>query len=339
MEQAIQQALGAITTEGGNTLPESGMLSDVILRDEYVAFTLNAGADIEQANALKAACEEALAPLLDGKKLLIAITNEAATAHGAEAHAAVPPPLIAIGSGKGGVGKSTITANIACALAAKQVQMGVIDADIYGPSQPYLLGIEDKPEAEGQLLKPVSNHEVACLSVGMLVPEEEALIWRGPMVTKMLSQLFAPESWKDKELLLADLPPGTGDVPLTIAKNFGLSGALLVTLPNKTAWLDVQKAISMFRKLNTPIIGVVNNMAYVRDAKSGTKLYPYGTMDIKLACAEMDVPFLGDIPMTPSMHDMAGTPYVLGTEAAADADEVQQAYHQLADKLMDWLGG
>ena len=170
--------------------------------------------------------------------------------------------IIAVASGKGGVGKSTTAVNLALALAAEGAQVGVLDADIYGPSQPMMMGIDARPESEdGQTMEPLENYGVQVMSIGFLVNQDEAMIWRGPMATQALEQLLRQTNWKDLDYLIVDLPPGTGDIQLTLSQRVPMTGAVIVTTPQDIALLDAKKAVTMFDKVGVPILGVVENMA------------------------------------------------------------------------------
>jgi len=170
--------------------------------------------------------------------------------------------IIAVASGKGGVGKSTTAANLALALAAEGAAVGLLDADIYGPSQPMMLGIEGRPESEdGKTMEPLENHGVQVMSIGFLVDQDEAMIWRGPMATQALEQLLRQTNWKDLDYLIVDMPPGTGDIQLTLSQRVPMTGAVIVTTPQDIALLDAKKGIKMFEKVGVPILGIVENMA------------------------------------------------------------------------------
>ena len=229
--------------------------------------------------------------------------------------------IIAIGSGKGGVGKSTLTANLAVALARMGKRVGLIDADIYGPSQPTLLDAHDKPRAEKEKLFPVETRfGVRLLSVGQLVSPGLALAWRGPMATGALTQLIEAD-WGDAELILVDLPPGTGDVQMTLVQKARPDGALIVSTPQDLALIDAARAIDLFAKMSVPVLGLVENMAGYTCPHCGEVSDPFGSGGAEASAAKMGVPFLGRLPLSASLREAsdAGNPPAAGEGPAADA--------------------
>src|SRR4051812_46157438 len=224
--------------------------------------------------------------------------------------------IIAIGSGKGGVGKSTVSANLAVALARAGKKVGLIDADVYGPSQPTLLGNHEKPTAENDKLIPVEAHGVRFLSLGQLVTPGHALAWRGPMATGALANLVEGE-WRDTELLLVDLPPGTGDVQLSLIQRSRPAGAVIVSTPQDLSLIDARRAVDLFNKTGVPVLGVIENMAAYTCPHCGELSHPFGTGGAEAAAADMGVPFLGRLPLSLGIREAsdAGTP--LAAEAAA----------------------
>jgi ATP-binding protein involved in chromosome partitioning len=228
--------------------------------------------------------------------------------------------LIAIGSGKGGVGKSTVTANLAVALARAGKKVGVIDADVYGPSQPTLLGTHRKPEAENDKLLPVEAHGVKFLSLGQLVSPGHALAWRGPMATGALANLVDAQ-WGDTELLLVDLPPGTGDVQLSLIQRSRPAGAVIVSTPQDLSLIDARRAVDLFNKTSVPILGFIENMATYTCPHCGEASHPFGTGGAEAAAAEMGVPFLGRLPLSLAIREAsdAGQPPAASNGAESDA--------------------
>ena len=237
--------------------------------------------------------------------------------------------LVAIGSGKGGVGKSTIAANLAVALARSGRKVGLIDADIYGPSQPTLLGSDSKPTAEEDRLIPVEAHGLKFLSLGQLVSPGHALAWRGPMATGALARLVEAD-WGDAELLLVDLPPGTGDVQLSLIQRSRPAGAVIVSTPQDLSLIDARRAIDLFNKMNVPVLGVIENMATYACPHCGEESHPFGSGGAEAAAAEMGVPFLGRLPLSPAIREAsdAGNP-----PAASDGDDAD-AFAAIAAKLL-----
>ena len=206
--------------------------------------------------------------------------------------------IIAVASGKGGVGKSTVAANLALALAAEGAQVGVLDADIYGPSQPRMLGMSGQPDShDGKSLEPMLGHGVQAMSIGFLVEEETPMIWRGPMVTQALEQLLKDTNWRDLDYLIIDLPPGTGDIQLTLSQRIPVSGAVIVTTPQDIALLDARKGLKMFEKVQVPVLGVVENMAVHTCSNCGHEEHVFGSGGGERMAAQYEVPFLGSLPL------------------------------------------
>ena len=229
--------------------------------------------------------------------------------------------IIAIGSGKGGVGKSTLTANLAVALARMGKRVGLIDADIYGPSQPTLLNAHEKPRAEKEKLFPVTTPDgVRLLSVGQLVPAGQALAWRGPMASGALTQLIEAD-WGDTELILVDLPPGTGDVQLSLVAKARPDGAVIISTPQDLALIDATRAIDLFGKTSVPVIGIVENMAGYVCPHCGEESDPFGSGGAEASAARMGIEFLGRLPLSTSLREAsdAGQPPAAGEGPAADA--------------------
>jgi ATP-binding protein involved in chromosome partitioning len=237
--------------------------------------------------------------------------------------------LIAIGSGKGGVGKSTVSANLAIAMARAGKRVGLIDADVYGPSQPTLLGSHGKPTAENEKLIPVEAHGIRFLSLGQLVSPGHALAWRGPMATGALANLIEAER-DDTELLLVDLPPGTGDVQLSLIQRSRPAGAIIVSTPQDLSLIDARRAVDLFNKTSVPVLGIIENMATYTCPHCGQDSHPFGTGGAEQAAAELGVPFLGRLPLSIAIREAsdAGCP-----PAASDGPEAE-AFAALAAKLL-----
>ena len=240
--------------------------------------------------------------------------------------------IIAVASGKGGVGKSTTAANLALALAAEGASVGVLDADIYGPSQPMMMGINRRPESDdGKTMEPLENYGVQVMSIGFLVAQDEAMIWRGPMATQALEQLLRQTNWKDLDYLIIDMPPGTGDIQLTLSQRVPMTGAVIVTTPQDIALLDAKKGIKMFEKVGVPILGIVENMAVHVCSNCGQVEHIFGADGGKKMAADYGMDYLGALPLDMSIRLQAdsGKPTVV-----ADPDgEVAQIYKKVAREV------
>jgi ATP-binding protein involved in chromosome partitioning len=238
--------------------------------------------------------------------------------------------LIAIGSGKGGVGKSTVSANLAIALAKIGKKVGLIDADVYGPSQPTLLGCDAKPTAEGEQLIPVEAHGIRFLSLGQLVSPGHALAWRGPMATGALAKLIEAD-WGDCEILIVDLPPGTGDVQLSLIQRSRPAGAVIVSTPQDLSLIDARRAIDLFNKTSVPVLGIIENMAAYACPHCGGESHPFGSGGAEEAAKDLGVPFLGRLPLSLAIREAsdAGDPPAAGSGADADA------FAAIATKLLE----
>jgi ATP-binding protein involved in chromosome partitioning len=238
--------------------------------------------------------------------------------------------LIAIGSGKGGVGKSTVSANLAIALARMGQKVGLIDADVYGPSQPTLLGSDAKPTAEGEQLIPVEAHGIKFLSLGHLVSPGHALAWRGPMATGALAKLVDAD-WGDSELLIVDLPPGTGDVQLSLIQRSRPAGAVIVSTPQDLSLIDARRAVDLFNKTSVPVLGIIENMATYTCPHCGEDSHPFGVGGAEAAAAEMGVPFFGRLPLSLAIREASDA----GEPPAASGGPDAGAFEAIAAKLLE----
>ena len=243
--------------------------------------------------------------------------------------AQVARTLIAIGSGKGGVGKSTVSANLAIALARTGRKVGLIDADVYGPSQPTLLGKHDKPMAQNEKLIPVEAHGIRFLSLGQLVSPGHALAWRGPMATGALANLIDAD-WGDADLLLVDLPPGTGDVQLSLIQRSRPAGAVIVSTPQDLSLIDARRAIDLFNKTSVPVLGIIENMAAYVCPHCGEASHPFGIGGAEAAAAEMDVAFLGRLPLSLTIREASDA----GDPPAASNEPESEIFAALAAQLL-----
>jgi ATP-binding protein involved in chromosome partitioning len=244
--------------------------------------------------------------------------------------------VIAVSSGKGGVGKSTIAVNLAVALRLEGARVGLLDADIYGPNIPMMMGTEKAPEQKDGKITPAESHGVKLISMGFFVPEETAVVWRGPMVHTAIQQLFRDVLWGELDYLLIDLPPGTGDAQLTLSQLVPLAGAITVTTPQEVALYDVRKGMMMFQKVNVPLLGIIENMSYFVCSHCGerTEIFSYGGGE--RAAEKLGVPFLGRIPIDPAIRDGGDTghPIVIAQPTSPQA----KAFRDIAAKLMERLG-
>ena len=244
--------------------------------------------------------------------------------------------IIAVASGKGGVGKSTTAANLALALAAEGARVGLLDADIYGPSQPMMMGITGRPETEdGQTMEPLENHGVQVMSIGFLVNQDDAMIWRGPMATQALEQLLRQTNWKDLDYLIVDMPPGTGDIQLTLSQRVPLTGAVIVTTPQDIALLDARKGIRMFEKVGVPILGLVENMAVHVCTQCGHAEHIFGQDGGRRMAEELGVDYLGGLPLDLNIrvHADGGRPTVVADPQGAIAATYQSLARQVAIRV------
>ena len=238
--------------------------------------------------------------------------------------------LIAIGSGKGGVGKSTVSANLAIALSKMGKKVGLIDADVYGPSQPTLLGSDERPTAIDERLVPVDAQGIKFLSLGQLVSPGHALAWRGPMATGALAKLLEAD-WGNCEILIVDLPPGTGDVQLSLIQRSRPTGAVIVSTPQDLSLIDARRAVDLFMKTKVPVIGMIENMAIYACPECGAKSHPFGTGGAETAARDMGIAFLGRLPLSLAIRESSdrGEPLAQGEGPEA------KAFHELAEKLLE----
>ncbi len=344
----------------GRSVVELGMVSGIVVRGSNVGFALEV--EPEQAaelEPLRRACEDAVRAMPGVTSCTVVMTAERAPggrpartpppAFGAPQQAQPAKPLVpgvrsivAVASGKGGVGKSTTAINLAFGLAGLGWRVGVLDADIYGPSIPRMAGASGRPSApRGGKLKPMESFGVKCMSMGFLVDEDAPMIWRGPMVQSALQQMLGDVDWGELDTLVVDLPPGTGDAQLTMAQRVPLTGAVIVSTPQDIALLDARKAINMFRKVDVPILGVVENMSYFCCPACGhrSEIFAHGGAR---ACAEKyGVDFLAEIPLDPEIRvtSDAGRPIVISEPESPQARAYLGFAMTVRDKIEALLGG
>lgn len=239
--------------------------------------------------------------------------------------------IVAIGSGKGGVGKSTVTSNLAVALARAGRKVGLLDADIYGPSQPRMMGVSGRPASpDGQRIEPLHAHGVTVMSLGLMLKEGEAVVWRGPMLMGAMQQMLQQVNWGELDVLLIDLPPGTGDVQLSLCQKAAVTGAIIVSTPQDVALLDARRAIDMFNKLKTPVLGLVENMSLYICPNCGHEAHLFGHGGVAAESAQLNLPFLGELPLELDVR-LAGDS---GRPIALTDGPTAQAYARLADRLI-----
>jgi ATP-binding protein involved in chromosome partitioning len=244
--------------------------------------------------------------------------------------------ILAVGSGKGGVGKSTTAVNLALALSAEGARVGVLDADVYGPSVPMMLGLSGRPDSpDGKSIEPMRAHGVEAMSIGFLVEQDTPMIWRGPMATSALTQLLTETLWGDLDYLIVDLPPGTGDIQLTLAQKIPVAGAIVVTTPQDVATLDARKALKMFEKVQVPVLGIVENMAVHVCTQCGHGEHLFGQGGGERMAAQYGVPLLGSLPLEIGIREQgdAGVPIVVAAPESAAADAYRRTARQLVARL------
>ncbi|MCA3438793.1 MAG: Mrp/NBP35 family ATP-binding protein [Rhodobacter sp.] len=346
---SVQQALAQIHVPGGGDLISRDLVRALTVEGGQVRLVIEA-ADPDQARALepvRAAAEAALRALPG-----VAQVQALLTAHGPAAKAAPPglkigqhptpqqggpqritgvDRIIAVASGKGGVGKSTVSSNLAVALARAGRRVGLLDADIYGPSQPRMMGLSKRPASpDGKTIIPLQAHGVTVMSIGLMLKEDEAVVWRGPMIMGALQQLITQVDWGRLDVLIVDLPPGTGDIQLTLCQRTHLTGAIVVSTPQDVALLDARKALDMFHKLKTPVLGLIENMSTYVCPNCGHEAHLFGHGGVRAEARKLGLPFLGELPLSLDVRIAgdSGTPIAAGDSATA------QAYAALAGRLI-----
>ena len=294
--------------DGRGNVVSAGLVSDIAIQGGTVMFALTTSPQhVRSMESLRGAVEKAVLAIPGVDKAMVALTAERAPQQGQpsgqpQRGTGIPgvKHLIAVASGKGGVGKSTTAVNLALALKSLGLRVAVLDADVYGPSIPKLFGLTGKPEpsdAAGKKMKPMNRYGVEVMSIGFLVPEDTPMIWRGPMVMSALTQLLRETEWSEADVMVIDMPPGTGDVQLTLAQQTPLSGAVIVSTPQDLALIDARKGLNMFRKVNVPVIGIVENMSYFVCTKCGERHEIFGHGGAREEAARIGAPFLGEIPL------------------------------------------
>ncbi|HMK90067.1 MAG TPA: Mrp/NBP35 family ATP-binding protein [Methylocystis sp.] len=322
-EADILAALRNVKTPSGAPLTVDGAVSGLTLSGSKVFVSITGDPAHGAAwESVRQAAVEAIERTPGVERAIVTLTAERGPAPAAKSAAVggAPAPaalehvrfIVAVGSGKGGVGKSTTAANLALGLAAQNWRVGLLDADIYGPSAPRLLGISGKPQVEGGKLVPMEAHGVKVMSIGFLIDEETPMIWRGPMVAQALTQLLGEVVWGELDALVVDMPPGTGDVQLTLSQKVPLSGAIIVSTPQDLALVDARRAIAMFRKVNAPVLGVIENMSYFLCPHCGERTDIFSHGGARRDAERLGAPFLGEIPLDAVIRETAdeGRPVV-----------------------------
>src|SRR5947209_7793134 len=329
----VLAGLAKVACPDGTPLHRSGALSDVLATDGKVFFSITVDAgEVKAWEPVRKRAEEVVRAIPGVNSALVALTAErkagAAPPRPAPAAAGAPraaphgdatigvpgvEAIIAVASGKGGVGKSTTAVNLALGLAALGLKVGVLDADIYGPSLPKLLAIKEKPQSlGGTRLKPISRYGLTVMSIGFLVDEETPMIWRGPMVISALTQMLREVEWGTLDVMVVDMPPGTGDAQLTMAQQVPLRGAVIVSTPQDLALIDARRGIAMFRRVNVPVLGIVENMSYFLCPQCGTRSDIFSHGGARHEAERLGVPFLGEVPLDMGIRETsdAGAPVV-----------------------------
>jgi ATP-binding protein involved in chromosome partitioning len=335
-ETAILEAVKAVIDPNtGKDFVSTKQVKNLRIEGDDVAFDVELGYPARsQVPALRRALVDAVRKVPGVGNAGVNLTTKI-TAHAVQRGVQLLPGvknIIAVASGKGGVGKSTTAVNLALALAAEGATVGMLDADIYGPSQPTMLGVAGRPESlDGQTMQPMEGHGIQVMSIGFLVEPDQAMIWRGPMATQALDQLLRQTAWRELDYLIVDMPPGTGDIQLTLSQRVPITGAVIVTTPQDIALLDAKKGLTMFEKVGVPILGIVENMAVYCCPQCGHTEHIFGADGGKRMAAEYNVDYLGALPLTLKIREQAdsGTP----TVAAEPDSEIAQIYKTVARQV------
>jgi ATP-binding protein involved in chromosome partitioning len=347
-------ALAKVPAPDGTALPGTGTLSDIVVSDDKVFFSISVDAAAVKAwEPVRKRAEDAVRAMPGVKSALVALTAEktggAAPAARGPARPSPGPgaaqpgipgvdAIIAVASGKGGVGKSTTAVNLALGLRDLGLKVGMLDADIYGPSLPKLLAIREKPQTiGGTRLKPIERYGMNVMSIGFLIEEETPMIWRGPMVMSALTQMLREVEWGELDVMVVDMPPGTGDAQLTMAQQVPLKGAVIVSTPQDLALIDARRGVAMFKRVNVPVLGVIENMSFFVCPQCGTRSDIFAHGGARHEAERLGVPFLGEVPLHMTIREKsdAGLPVV-----ATDPDgEHARIYRDIAAKVRDMLQG
>jgi ATP-binding protein involved in chromosome partitioning len=361
-DDVLAKLSSVATPDDGRPLTATGKLSDIIANDGKVFFSITVDAsEVKAWESVRAAAEKAVRAVPGVQSAMIALTAErssvapsrpypasgggnrrsgatsqAARVQGGPAGIPGVSAIIAVASGKGGVGKSTVAVNLALALRDLGIKAGILDADIYGPSMPRLLAIREKPQTVGGTrLKPIVRHGLPVMSIGFLVEEETPMIWRGPMVMSALTQMLREVEWGTLDVMVVDMPPGTGDAQLTMAQQVPLKGAVIVSTPQDLALIDARRGIAMFRRVNVPVIGIVENMSTFICPNCGTSSDIFGHGGARHEADRLGVPFLGEVPLDMAIRQKsdAGEPVV----ASAPDGPLAESFRAIAARVREAL--
>ena len=363
-KQAVLNRLSSIRgPDDDRDIVRRGMVSDIVVADGRVMFSISVPAERASAfEPMRQAAETAVKAIPGVTGAMVVLTAERKSGGSGPRTGGSPPPpprpqagapghghaapaakagvpgveaIVAVASGKGGVGKSTCAVNLALALKANGLRVGILDADIYGPSLPRLLHLSGRPEViGGRTLKPMEAYGIKVMSMGFLVEEETPMIWRGPMVVSALQQMLREVAWGDLDVLVVDMPPGTGDAQLTMAQTVPLAGAVIVSTPQDLALIDARKGLNMFRRVDVPVLGIIENMSYFIAPDTGKRYDIFGHGGARQEAERLDTPFLGEVPLDMAIRETsdAGTPIVVAEPNGPHAT----VFRDIATKV--WAG-
>ncbi|SLN30551.1 Septum site-determining protein MinD [Pseudoruegeria aquimaris] len=341
----VLAVLKGIEVPGGGDLAGSGMVRALTVEEGAVRFVMEIDPSrAPAAEAAKAQAEARLKALAGVKSVSVVMTAHTSPKAPPDLKASRPAQpqgpqkipgvahIVAVASGKGGVGKSTVSANLAAALAAEGRKVGLLDADVYGPSQPRMLGVSGRPASpDGKTILPLRNHGVTMMSIGLMTPDDQAVVWRGPMLMGALQQMMNQVQWGALDVLLVDLPPGTGDVQMTLTQKAEVDGAIIVSTPQDVALLDARKGIDMFNKMNTPILGMIENMSTHICSNCGHEEHVFGHGGVKAEAEKLGVPLLAEIPLHLDIRLAAdgGAPIVVTKPGSPQAEAFRKVARDL----------